>query len=181
MMDIKNTLSHLAGPIIGAAVVLVVKRARGLSWRDLGMQWPTGREALLWLALFVVLVVAEEFMSRAFGISKVEPWGAKYTKLVLATRVLAMVVLAPASEELVFRGLIFKVISDTMAGPWGAIVITAVLFALLHMQYHFPVMTLVLLDGLFFGFVRYATGSTPLTMLLHGLGNLYAAYQRVYE
>jgi uncharacterized protein len=175
----KNVLSHVIWPIASLAIVVVAKQARGMSWRDLGLSWPSLRAGLLWLVFFVALAAAEELVGKAWGVAAPGTWGAKYSAPAVAIRVLAMVVLAPVSEEMLFRGLLYKVLSETPVGPVGAILITAAGFALIHFQYYGPEMLFVALDALFYGVARYATGSTVLTMILHGLGNLYAAYQRV--
>jgi len=175
----RDTFSHVILPIVSLIVLVIAKHTRGLSWQDLGLRWPSLRSALLWLALFAVLSAGEEIAGKAWGVAAPEPWGTKYSIPAVVTRVFAMVVLAPMSEELLFRGLLYKLLGDTAAGPLGAIAITAAGFALLHFQYYGPEMLFVALDGLFYGFARYATGSTLLTMIFHSLGNLYAAYQRV--
>lgn len=176
----RDTLTRLAWPLLSLAVLMLVKTLRGLSWRDdFNLRWPTLPEAAVWLALFVALVVAGELISRALGIAPVVPWGDRYSGLVRPLRVLGMTVLAPLSEELLFRGLLFKVFGDLGIPPVGVIVITSVLFAALHGQYQLAGMALVLVDGLFFGLARHHTGSTLLTIVLHSVGNSYAAYQRV--
>jgi len=176
----KETLTHLAWPLVTLAVLMLVKKLRGLSWRDdFHLRWPALTDAAMWLAIFVALVVAEELASKALGLDPVVPWGNKYSRFMMVVRVFGMVVLAPLSEELLFRGLLFKVLSDKIAHPAGAILITSVIFAAIHVQYKLSGMALVLVDALFFGLVRYYTGSTLLTILLHSLGNSYAAYQRI--
>ncbi|WP_437587676.1 CPBP family intramembrane glutamic endopeptidase [Sorangium sp. So ce1000] len=176
----RDTLTHVAWPLVALVVLFVVKKARGLSWRDdFGLRLPTLQDAALWLGLFVTLAVIEEVVSRALGFARVEPWGTRFSTPEMVIRVATMVVLAPVSEELLFRGLLFKEIGDTAAGTVGAIGITAVLFAAVHGQYQLPVLTLIVIDGLFYGITRHVTGSTLLTILLHSLGNAYAAYERI--
>src|SRR2546430_17508234 len=109
--EVKNTLSHVAWPVVSIAVVVIVKTLRGMSWRDdLGLRGSSLSESSLWLSLFIVLVVAEEVVAKVLGIAEVEPWGTKYSKVVMTIRVFAMVVLAPLSEELMFRGLLYRVV-----------------------------------------------------------------------
>lgn len=175
---------RVAWPVITLAVVLIVRNIKGLSWSDdLGLHWVSLRTVVLWSGLFIVLLAAGEITSRALGIPQPEPWGDKYSLLVKVIRMVALVVLAPLSEELIFRGLLYRMLSKTAVGALGAIIITASLFTLLHTQYqqqhHWLLLFLILLDGLFFGVVVYFTGSVVLTIVLHSLGNLYAAYERL--
>jgi membrane protease YdiL (CAAX protease family) len=177
----RSTLLHVASSTVMIVVVFGVSRARRLPLRSfLGLRWPGARQAAYWMALFVLLVIAEEVAADALGLGKPEPWGGQYTGWLLALRIVGIVVLAPAAEELVFRGVLFSRIAGTRLGPAGAIVIPAVLFALVHVQYPPAEMMLVAVDGLFYGLVRWRTGSVFVPMLLHSLGNGYAVYQRLF-
>ena len=44
-----------------------------------------------------------------------------------------------------------------------------------------PALLFVMAGGLFYGTVRYSTGSVLLTMIFHAVGNAYAAYQRLHS
>jgi membrane protease YdiL (CAAX protease family) len=54
------------------------------------------------------------------------------------------------------------------------IVVTAMLWAVVHLQYDPYVIVQVFAYGLVLGWLRWVTGSTILTMLLHGLINFEA-------
>ena len=51
------------------------------------------------------------------------------------------------------------------------IVVTAVLWAILHIQYDWFFVVEIVTLGLFFGWMRWKSGSTLLTMMLHSLNN----------
>lgn len=177
----RSTLLHLATSMLMIVIVVGVSRARRLPLRSfLGLRWPGARQTASWVVLFVVLVIAEEMAAGPLGLGRPEPWGGRYAGWLLALRIVGMVVLAPAGEELVFRGALFSRIAASRLGPAGAIVIPAILFALVHVQYPAPEMMLVAVDGLFYGLARWRTGSVLVPMLLHSLGNGYAVYQRLF-
>lgn len=90
---------------------------------------------------------------------------------------LAVVVGAPLYEEFIFRGFMFEGLRHAAPGPVGAIVITSVLWTLLHMQYDTYALGVVLVIGLFLGAARVLTGSLMLTVLLHALLNLASMVQ----
>jgi membrane protease YdiL (CAAX protease family) len=92
---------------------------------------------------------------------------------------LTLMVLAPVQEEPLFRGFLYKGIVDSRAGPIAAIVVSAIGFAVLHLQYDLYEMLWVAAVGLYLGVVRYKTGSLWLTMLLHGVGNGFATLEIV--
>ena len=88
--------------------------------------------------------------------------------------ILAIVVAAPVIEEILFRGFMFRGIASSPLGVTGAILMTAALWALLHVQYDWFGIGTIFLAGLFLGIVRARTRSTLLTTLLHALANLVA-------
>lgn len=84
----------------------------------------------------------------------------------------AVVIVTPIGEESLFRGFLFRGWYRERQDAWSAIGLTAVLFALLHVQYDWFVIAQVFAFGLLLGWMRWVSGSTALTMLLHALINL---------
>ena len=56
---------------------------------------------------------------------------ARTSPLLLTIALLAILVIAPVIEEFVFRGLLLTYLKQKM-GRWGAIIVSAALFALFH-------------------------------------------------
>jgi membrane protease YdiL (CAAX protease family) len=81
---------------------------------------------------------------------------------------LAIVVIGPIVEEMLFRGYLQTALSKRMK-PWLAIVVASCAFAAIHLQpAAFPMLALV---GGVFGFLYYRTGSLRVSMVLHMLNN----------
>ena len=78
---------------------------------------------------------------------------------------------APIGEETLFRGFLFRGWQRAPGDAWLAIIATALLWALIHLQYDLYFIAQVFAMGLVLGWLRWVTGSTVLTMLLHGLTN----------
>jgi CAAX protease family protein len=176
----RSTLVHVGSSLSIFAIVALVLRLRHLPARQfLALYWPPLRIVAGWLGAFALLVAAEETIGRAIGLPQPEPWGGQYGGGVLALRLIGLVVLAPAAEELVFRGVLFARIYETRLGKTGAIVLPAVLFAVLHVQYSVLEMSFIAIDGLFFGLARYQSRSLFVPILLHASGNAFAACQRL--
>ncbi|WP_392533431.1 CPBP family intramembrane glutamic endopeptidase [Nostoc sp. C117] len=175
--EVSKMLVHIVAQISILLLVLSVRQVQGISWRDLGVFWPKGHQTERWLIAFIGLCVIQEIISRITGIGEKQSWGEQYSVSVIVLRVIGIVVLAPIAEELFFRGLLFERIRATSLGSIGAVALTSVFFALVHIQYKPLEMAFVLVDGLFFGLTRYATGSLLVTWLCHSLGNLYAVLQ----
>ena len=107
--ELRDTLARVLLPGVAIAVILFVARLRGMSFRDdLGLQLPSWKQGLFWLILFVVLAAIEEVLQKIMGLPAPERWGAKYTAEIKAVRVFAIAVLAPLSEELLFRGMLYR-------------------------------------------------------------------------
>ena len=85
---------------------------------------------------------------------------------------LTIVVVAPIGEETLFRGFLFHGWHRSPRDAWAVIFATALLWALVHVQYDLYVIAQVFAYGLVLGWFRWVSGSTILTMLLHGLINL---------
>lgn len=94
-----------------------------------------------------------------------------------------LLVVRPAAEELVFRGLLLPHLR-LAAGPWGGLLLSALLYALFCFLVYDVALPegavlwyrglLPLLLGLFLGAVRVVTGSTRAALLVHAGGGLLA-------
>jgi hypothetical protein len=84
---------------------------------------------------------------------------------------LAVIVLTPIGEETLFRGFLFRGWLRAPRDVWPVIVITAAIWALIHIQYDWYVTGQIFAFGLLLGWMRWATGSTLLTILMHALIN----------
>ena len=71
-----------------------------------------------------------------------------------------------------FRGL-----AVSRVGVLGAILISSVLWALMHIQYDWFFIGHIIVIGLVFGWLRWRSGSTTLTLILHALVNLTSLAQ----
>jgi membrane protease YdiL (CAAX protease family) len=79
------------------------------------------------------------------------------------------IALAPALEEIIFRGFIFSVLDD-LYGSKAAVPVTAILFAVLHMSQllgNWAAIAAILLVGYAFTIVRHRTGSVIPCIIMH--------------
>lgn len=107
-----------------------------------------------------------------------------YTETVTTDELVGSLIGWVLLEEFLFRGALFDLV-DRVSSPRGwadaAVYVSAILFAVSHMQYHeFDVgesavqIVYVIPTGLLFGFVRRRTGSVWPSVFLHALANLIA-------
>lgn len=86
---------------------------------------------------------------------------------------LLIVLIGPLCEELAFRGFMMPLLIRSL-GPAAGIVITGILFGLLH-GFEYPdwrPVVLIATAGVIFGWRRYRTGSTVNSMLMHAGFNM---------
>ena len=86
---------------------------------------------------------------------------------------LAIVIVAPIGEEIAFRGFLYR----GLVRPGYeklTIVVIAIAWALLHIQYDWLGMAQIFGAGLLLGWIRWASGSTTLTIFMHVLINVEA-------
>ena len=90
---------------------------------------------------------------------------------------IAVVVVAPIGEEIAFRGFLFRGLSASFLGVAGTLVVTSAAWARCTSSTTPSMLPQILLIGLLLGWLRWASGSTLLTILLHMLANLAACVQ----
>lgn len=121
--------------------------------------------AIAWDGLTYLLdrPVIPEFMLRAYETAYVVPllW-------------LAIVFAAPLAEELFFRGFLFEGIRYSRLGAIGAVAITSLLWAVIHLQYGPYEITTVFILGLILGIARLITGSIYTPIAMHAVVNFVA-------
>ncbi len=86
---------------------------------------------------------------------------------------LGVALFAPFFEECLFRGFLFKGLEKSFLGGHGAVFISSLLFALVHVQYGIPILLFMLLPfSILLGYARWKSGSLLLPVLIHVLNNL---------
>ena len=131
---------------------------------------------LLWVALFSLgTIIPLSFLYEQLGIEMdentqqiitsmmKEPWG-----------YVAVGILAPLAEEVVFRGAILRTLLGIMSkkNHWVAIMISAAIFGIVHAN--LAQFINALLMGLLLGWMYYRTGSLVPGILLHWVNNTMA-------
>ncbi len=84
---------------------------------------------------------------------------------------ISVCIFAPFFEEWLCRGVVLRGMLKHVKPVW-AIIISALFFALIHMNFWQAVPAFLM--GLVFGYVYYKTGSLKLTMLMHMVNNAMA-------
>jgi len=81
--------------------------------------------------------------------------------------VLGVCIVAPIIEEIFFRGLAYARLVKSRVGVAGAIMITSLVFTVIHTQYDFTVLMILFLLAFLLGYVRYKTSNIFYCIALH--------------
>jgi hypothetical protein len=169
-------------PVTLGVLALAVRAARCDFAFYLGLNRPRRREVMFGLALVVGCLVLGDIVTYLSGRQTVpdimtDMYRSARDNGALLTLALALVVAAPVTEEITFRGFMFRGWSQSRLGVGGTIVVTSVIWAMMHVQYE-PFHLLVIFGlGLIFGWLRWRSNSTTLTIILHAVVNLVALVQ----
>ncbi len=171
-------LSVLVLNPVTVAILLLAVQLRGAdAVQYLALVPPKRRHVTAGIVGIVVIIAITDALLFVSGHAIVSPFQVQsYTSAaaegLLWALWLATVIVAPAGEEILFRGFLFRgwVQSDRLA--LVAIALISLLWMGLHVQYDWPGRLEILVAGLFLGWVRWKSGSTLLTFVLHALFNL---------
>jgi uncharacterized protein len=180
------SLSVVMGlPAILLALWIAIRGTRTPFADYLALRSTSWKNFLIGLVGLVIIIMGWDLMSRTIG-HEVEP-GFMLDVLKSARNdgalwllVLALCVAAPISEELLARGFLYRGWSESFLQVPGAIVLSSAVWTTMHMQYEWYFFGEVFCLGLWFGYLRYRSGSTWLTIVLHGLNNFGAVVQGIW-
>jgi len=171
-----------AATVSGLLVLALAVRLSRLSAMDyLGLALPQRRDVLLGLAVLAGLYVVFAVITHFFSPNATDWFSTSYRSArstgMLPALAVMIVVFAPVGEELIVRGFMLRGWAASRLGPTAAIVLTSLLWTVLHTQYEVLALAYVFSIGLLLGWLRQRTGSTLLTMMLHATQNGAALVQ----
>jgi membrane protease YdiL (CAAX protease family) len=176
----------IANPIMIAVIALAVRLAHARQADYLALKMPLLSDLRLALVCLVVLIIIGDALLYFGGYPLVTPFQLQsYTTAAaegwLPALLAGAVIVAPAGEEVVFRGFLFRGWARSERAMWPAIVVISVLWAALHVQYDWTGILQIFVIGLFLGWMRWRSGSLLLTFLLHALFNLEGTFETVLQ
>jgi len=124
----------------------------------------------LYLLAVIVMGAALHYLQPGSNDADTDPFKKLLTSPYAWAAMLLVGVGAPLSEELLFRGYLFRWIAQTPLGVVGAAVGSSAFFSLMH-SYSVIGMTQVFVIGMIFSWILVRTGSLRVTMLIHAIYN----------
>jgi uncharacterized protein len=179
----------ISTPIQVSLLALMGRQAGASAAGYLGLTLPRKKDVLVGIIAITVFTVFAGGISSLLSRDPVNQFQLDLYRTASAAGwlpwlLLTVVVVAPIGEEILFRGFLFRGWHRSDKDAWAVIIVIALLWALIHLQYDLYDMAQVFAYGLLLGWLRWKTGSTILTILLHGLinfGGLFETYIEVHQ
>lgn len=170
----------VSGLICIPLTLLFAKLRKNISVKNyIGFREPLKREWVRWLLVLAAFLFLSDGVSLLLHQPIVPPFmvDAYKTASFLPTLLFAIIIVAPIFEEILFRGFLFQGIRYSRLGPIGAVGITSLFWAIIHLQYNIYGMTTVFAIGILLGIARLKTDSIHLVMVMHSLAGLVATVE----
>jgi membrane protease YdiL (CAAX protease family) len=178
--DVLSVAACVSAVAVGAASALLVWLRRGPSLADyLALRAVSGSTIALTALLALGLAVLGDAWLKLLGRPLVHPsmrHALETSGNLLPLLGVAIVVAAPISEELLFRGFVYRGWLLRMPS-WLVALLTAVLWAALHVQYGPAELVTIVVWGLVLGELRRRTNSLWPPLFCHALLNLIACME----
>jgi len=180
-------LSNIPANAVQVIILALAALRPGWAFTEyLGLVRPATRDVVTALWILVMFLLGSDALTYLLGNDVVSPFQVDTYRSAQSAGMLplyffALVIAAPVAEEIMFRGFLFRgwVASGRMAIL--SILIISALFAAIHIQYDWFGILQVFFIGLMLGLVRWRSGSTTLTILMHMLANLWATVETMIK
>ncbi len=164
-------------PFVIGLILFFSKLRKGITTKEyLGVN-PVARKTILkWIIVLIILLGLSDVLTLLLGRNICPDFMLKVyeTAGFLPVLWLAVVVVAPLTEELFFRGFLFEGIRNSRLGPIAAVFITSLIWSMGHSQYDAYGILTIFLFGIFLGVIRIKSNSILLPILMHSAASLIA-------
>lgn len=158
-------------------------RRKRLNSKDLSIQAPVSyRKFLIWWGLYLLIILTTELTLFKTGLLEVNHFNHTLPSNII--RIIGIVILAPISEELLFRGLFLNKLMQWKLSKHLAVLIQAFIFVLLHSFTYKNTLTSniaiaqTFIDACLYAYARFSTQSIYTSMIMHSTGNLIAVLEQ---
>lgn len=170
------SFASCASTIISVGLIfLIVKLRKGATIAEyLGLTPVSGKTLLGLLLLTAGFIILSDTTTLLLGKPIVPQYQVDLYKTSVWPAVLwiAIVIAAPVFEETFFRSFLLEGFRQSRIGNTGAIVLTALAWTVLHVQYGAYELVTIFVGGLLLGIMRLRTGSLWSCMGMHSFFNL---------
>lgn len=169
-------LATLATTVVCVSLVLLfVKLRRGASTAEYLAISPISLKMLLaLLGISTVFILLSDGLTLLLGRPTIPQFMVDIYRTSLYPPLLgvALTLVAPAFEEVFFRGFLLEGFRRSRIGNIGAVVLTAFLWTAIHLQYGLYELAIIFALGLLLALARVKTGSLYSCFIIHAFFNL---------
>jgi membrane protease YdiL (CAAX protease family) len=167
-------------PFVLGYFVLAVKLTGIPLTEYLALKWPRWFDIVIGIAALAAVLLLAGLAASASGQETpqfmTETFASARAAGMLPLFAFSFMVLPPLQEEILFRGFLYRGLVPAL-GPAATIVATSAVWAVIHLQYDWFFVAEIFLLGIALGWLRWKSGSTILTMMLHATMNGLALLQ----
>lgn len=184
-LELSNTgkgvsISFIPGAIIGILMTFWFVKIRKLNVLIdyLHLHPPRILSVFFWLSVLLLFALVSEFLSQYLE-RDIPVWMTDIYKTAgsLTFLWITLVIAAPLFEEILVRGFMLEGFRHTRMGDFGAVLLTAALWAAVHIQYEFFEVFTIFIIGIILGYARLKSGSLYTPIILHAVMNFVATLQ----
>ncbi len=159
-----------------AVFISAIRLAGGPVLQYLGLVRPRARDVVVGIACVAALLLTFQGLIYLSGAPIAPSFANIYRSArdagALPLLWFAIVIVAPIDEEIMFRGFLFRGWAESRFGVRATIVLTAFAWTLTHLLDSVGFLIYAFFLGLIFGWLRWRSGSTILTIVLHMIVNV---------
>jgi membrane protease YdiL (CAAX protease family) len=177
LLSVATLISATVGSLLIFAVLAV---GRGIRVREaIALRAPTSGSAALWMAVTAGLIAASDALTWSLDKPIVPEFMSDLIRSATIAPLLwlAIIVAAPVFEELFFRGFLIEGLRRGVLGDAGAVVVTSLSWASIHLQYGLYEIGTIFIFGLALGLARIGSRSLWVPVAMHMLANLVATLE----
>jgi membrane protease YdiL (CAAX protease family) len=176
----------VAQPIMIAVLILVLWDAQANQVRYLGLVWTQTRQVVTGiLGTFVIIGLTDALRFLTGHVGAIPFDTETYAQVTAAGWLPATmwlrIVVAPAGEEIMFRGFLFRGWARSQRSTWLTILGLSLLSSATYVDHYWTVPLQIFAMGLFLGWMRWRCGSTLLTYFLNALFNAESIIETILQ
>jgi len=163
-----------------ALIMIAIKIKKKASIKDyLNLNLFSFRTAGFWLIVLIFFLIASDGITYLLGHPIVPDVMLEtyQTAEPLWLLWIALIIAAPLFEEIFFRGFLLSGFSSSFMGPIAALIITSLLWAVIHVQYELYAIVIIFFMGILLGIAKIKSQSILMPIFLHSVSNGIAAFQ----
>lgn len=170
-------------PLALLALLGIVKARPGATFADsLAVVPPPAGWMKTWIPVVIVFAMASDMLTWILD----KPIVPEFMQVAWASAekvslMIAVVAIAPVTEELIFRGFLISGLRPTRLGASGAVLVSSLAWALIHGQYDFYGMATIFALGVLLGTARVKTGSVIVPIALHAFSNVISTVETMVQ